>query len=148
MHRAEEILVAGADFLSERVVRKGWKVFKHRRETLDHSQDELPAYSFDYGEDSPATDQPLKAINSVLSVVITSVAVGPTEGDVRAKLLEMREETDALMDEHMHDTTPRFGLSFVYGMGYGGASAPEISADGETFVGSLSCTWSIAYRLR
>lgn len=148
-HRAEEILVSSAALLSAVVVPKGWKVFKHRRETLDQQQDELPAYSLDYGEDQPADLQPLKGVNSVLNLVITAVTVGPTEADVRAKLLEMRKQADALMDEHMHEVgQQRLGLTFVYGIGYGGASAPAVNADGELFVGSLGSSWSIAYRLR
>ncbi len=147
-HRADQIVVAVADALSTIVTPKGSKVFKHRGESLDARQDELPAYSVDYGEDQPAEHQPLRGINSTLALVINAVVSAPTEGEVREKLLEMRDETDAILDAQMHGDQPKFGLSFVYGIGYGGAGAPEINTDGEACFGSLSTTWNFGYRLR
>lgn len=145
-HRADEILSTLAESFSTRAAVSGWKVFKHRRESLSEQQDELPAYSFDFGEDAPSESQPLRGINSQLNVVATAVVSKPTEAEVRELLLEMREASDTIFDEAMHGA--RFGLTFVYGIGYGGASAPEIDASGETIVGSLSFTWVFGYRLR
>jgi hypothetical protein len=64
-------------------------------------------------------------------------------------LLDMREQTDALMDAEMHSqTAAKFGLSFVNGIGYGGATAPEINTEGELCIGSISMTWKVQYRMR
>lgn len=152
-HRAVDILAAGASLLSERVTPKGWKVFKHRREKLTDAEgktgDDLPAFSFDYGDDQPAAEQSLNNVNSALNIVVTAVATGPTEDEVRDLLFLMRDEQQGLMLDHMFSTSAhKFGLTFVYGIGYGGASAPDINADGEFFVGSLASTWTVGYRLR
>jgi hypothetical protein len=146
-HRAGQIVDAIAELLAARVS-STIKVFKHRRLSLADDQGELPAISVDFGEDQPAGDQPLRGINSVLNVVITGVAVAPTEDELREKLLVMREASDDLMDEHMHQIQPRLGLTFVYGIGYGGAAAPDINADDESIVGSLASNWNVGYRMR
>ena len=148
-HRAEQIIVAVADLVSALVTPLGVHVYKHRRESLNAEQDELPAISVDYGEDLPADSQPLSAINSVLSLSFTAVVSAPTEAEAREKLLELREYTDGLMSDHMHMAGQnRLELTWVYGIGYGGADAPEINAEGESCTGTLSSTWSIGYRLR
>jgi hypothetical protein len=146
-HRAGQIVDAVAELLTARVS-STIKVFKHRRLSMADDQGEMPAICVQFGEDAPAEDQPLRGINSVLSVIITVVAVAPTENELRQKLLEMREASDDLMDEHMHQIQPRLGLTFVYGIGYGGAAAPDINADGEQPDGSIDSTWNVGYRMR
>jgi hypothetical protein len=146
-HRVDEILDAVAALVSEVVVPLGMKVFTHRRETLDADQDELPAYSIDAGEDVPS-DMQLRGINSVLDVIFTAVVAEPFETDVREKLLDMRARVDELMHQHMQALgQSRLGLEFVYGIGYGGASAPETNSEGELCTGSLSSTWKVAYEM-
>jgi hypothetical protein len=146
-HRVDDILDAAAALLSELVTPLGMKVFTHRRETLDADQDELPAYSIDAGEDVPS-DGHLRGINSVLDVVFTAVVSEPFEPDVRKKLLDMRALVDTLLyDQQTHRGQQRLGLTFVYGIAYGGASAPETNSDGERCTGSLSSTWKVAYEM-
>jgi hypothetical protein len=59
----------------------------------------------------------------------------------------MRASVDALMFQQRTVGQNRFGLYFVYGIAYGGASAPETNSDGEHCTGSLSSTWKIAYEM-
>lgn len=140
-HPVQTILEECASRTEARVLAKGTKVFVHRRLTLDKDQADLPAISFDYGEDTPAETQPLAAIISVLSVEATAVVKAPTERDVREKLIELRGEIHRAV---MTDTKLGHG-EFVLGIAYGGASAPEIDATGDEVVGEQVSTWLVRY---
>lgn len=140
-HPVQTILDECASRTEARVQPKGTHVYKHRGDTLDAEQDELPAISFDYGDDSPDDEQPLAAIRSVLTVECRALVKAPTEKEVREKLIELRGEIHRAV---MADRTLGHG-QFVIGIAYGGASAPEIDATGDEVVGEQVSTWLVRY---
>ena len=143
-HRAEEVLEAVASALRTRVEPKGSKVYLHRRLSLALEQDELSAYSVDYGEDRRIESQYMQMIDSELAVQVTAIVQAPTEYEVRQALLVMRREQHRAV---MADIRQGFGAQgFVVTTRYGGAEAPEIGTDGEEIVGALTCTWLVHYR--
>jgi hypothetical protein len=119
------------------------KVFTHRRFTLDPEQDELPAVSVDYGEDTKADTSTLGMIDSVLAVQATAVIQDTDEASLRTRLLELRAEIHrAVMSDR------RLGLpDFVVSTYYAGASAPAIDPEGEQLVGELTSNWLVHYRM-
>jgi hypothetical protein len=126
-----------------RVQASGAKVYTHRRISLSLEQDELSAYSVDFGEDRRIDSQYLGMIDSELAVQITALVEKATEHEARLALLEMRREQHrAVM------TAPRLGLQdFVITTRYGGAEAPEIGTDGENIIAALTSTWLVHYRM-
>lgn len=141
-HRAAQIVEAARAAIAEVVEPLGVKVFVHRRYTLDSTQDELPAISVDYGEDRKSDVRILAAIDSLLSVEITANALDSDESGLRSRLLSMRA------DVHQAITaTPQLGLPFVGAIYYGGASAPELSPEGEQIHGALTSTWVVQYQM-
>lgn len=148
-HRAAQIIDAIASLVRARVEPSGVHVYTHRRESLSAEQDELPAVSVDAGDEEPGEFQPLRGITSVLDLVFTAVAKAPSEPELRVALFDLRDATDQFMGEQMDSQSQaKFGLSFVYGIGYGGATKPEVSTEGGSFAGSITSTWKIGYRLR
>ena len=142
-HRAEQIVDAIAALVRARVQTTGVHVYTHRRLSLDPDQDEMPAISVDYGEDSRAESQTTLMIDSVLSVECTAVVSEPDEFDCRKRLLDLRAEIHrAVM------TDRQLGLPvFVVNTSYGGASAPSLFAEGKNIVGELTSTWLVHYRM-
>jgi hypothetical protein len=144
-HRAEQIVDAVASLVTARVQPTGVHVFTHRRLSLDPEQDEMPAISVDYGEDSRADGQTTRMIDSVLSVEVTAVVSEKDEYDCRTRLLALRREIHRAV---MADQRLGFGAQgFVVTTSYGGASAPQLAASGRTIDGEIVTTWLVHYRM-
>lgn len=148
-HRAEQIIDAGKDAVAARVGARGTHVYTHRRQTLQPTQDETPAISVDFGEDTPADFAALDGIRSSLAVQFTVKTYAPTEEEARIALLEARDEIDIVMDAANNAPAgQRLGLSFVNSIRYGGATVPDVDPEGEQFVGEIACTWIADYQMR
>lgn len=147
-HRASQIVEAIASALRVRAEPNGIHVYTHRRESLAAEQDELPAISVDFGDDEP-TEGYLSSVDSGLMVVVTIIVKATRTEDVRALLLDWRDVSDDVMETaRLSPDGQKLGLSFVNGIRYGGASAPDINPEGEQHSGALECRWTIDYRLR
>lgn len=143
-HNAQQIIDAVATIVRARVEASGVHVYTHRRLSLDPEQDEMPAISVDYGEDSRAQGQTTLMIDSVLSVEITAVVSENDEVDCRTRLLALRREIHRAV---MADQRLGFGAQgFVVTTSYGGASAPTIGTAGRDIAGELTSTWLVHYR--
>lgn len=140
-HRADQIIDAVAALIETQVQPSGVKVYTHRRFSLAADQDELPAISVDYGEDTAVTHI-AHAIDSLLNLEITGVVAASEEADVRAELLRLRREVHKAV---MADETQ--GLAFVVTTTYAGAATPELNVDGGNVVGELTSSWAIYYRM-
>lgn len=147
-HRAQQIVDAFADRVLAYVEAKGRKVYRHRRLTLDPSQDELPAYSFDFGEDNPIPST-LSGTYSEISVQVTALLAGPTEVEVQDAALDMREKCEDVADlERLAANGQKLGLAFVHAVRWGGAGELEINTSGRLFVAVYPFTWIFQYRMR
>jgi hypothetical protein len=142
-HRAAQIIEAVASAVRTRVSASGAKVYEHRRLSLSLEQDEMSAYSVDFGEDRRLDSQFMQMIDSELAVQVTALVEKPTEAETREALLDMRREQHrAVM------IAPRLGLQdFVIATRYGGAEAPEFLTDGENIIGALTSIWLVHYRM-
>lgn len=142
-HRADQIIEAIAALVRARVEGPlGCKVYTHRRLSLDPEQDEIPAISVDFGEDTPAV-QSIGFIDSILTVPVTAIAREPTEPELREKLLELRREVHIAI---LADV--KLGLpSFVIQAAYGGAEAPDVDVSGDMTAGTLTSNWLVHYRM-
>jgi hypothetical protein len=139
MHRAQQIVDAVTEVVRARVG-PTVNVYTHRRMRVDEEQSELPAISIDYGEDRPDVDSTLNQIASALVVEVVAMARAPDEPELHEKLLQLRA------DAHMA-IQAGLGLSFVMWTEYGGASAPEVSVDGEQLAGTLTSSWIAHYSM-
>lgn len=140
-HRADQIIDAIVSAIESQVGPTGVHVYSHRRLTLAEDQDELPAISVDFGEDTPATEN-VSYIDSLLSCQITGIVSAHEEQDLRSELLDLRRQVHiALMAD------PTLGLSFVVTAHYGGADEPVVDASGETIIGAYTSTWTVYYRM-
>jgi hypothetical protein len=124
-----------------RVEASGAKVFKHYRFKLDEEQDELPAISIDYGEDSPAGGT-LNEYESVLAVECIAAASGVTGEELHEILMELRAEVHAALR-----ADPTLGLAFVITTEYGQVDKPEVSDRGEKLCGACLARWLVTYNL-
>lgn len=142
MHRAAQILDAIATLVRTRVEPSGVHVYTHRRESLSAEQDELPAISIDYGEDSPTTGV-ISEFRSVLTVEARAKVQATTAAELHDKLFELRAEFHiAVMPNNGN-----LGLPFVISTLYGGAGAPDISAAGSQLTAELLCNWLVRYTM-
>ena len=142
MHRAAQIVDAIDGLIRARVSAAGVKVFKHTRTRLDYEQDELPAISIDYGEDSPDVGATLNELASVLTVEFNAVAQAPIEAELHDTLMELRAEIHVALMANFN-----LGLQFVEWTQYGPVDAPDINQEGETITGSLKSRWLIHYSM-
>lgn len=142
-HRASQIVDRIAEVIGARVGPSGVNVFTHRRLSLSAEQGELPAHSVDFGPDEPEVEN-TTYIDSTLTVPVTFIATVAVEDELRRRMLEQRREVHiALMAD------PTLGLPFVITTRYGGAEAPEFSAndEGELLAASLTSIWLVTYRM-
>ena len=143
-HRADQIIDAIASYVkaySPSTV----EVHTHRRLSLS-CDEELPAISIDFGEDTPFAGDGSSmldgTIESLLTVNVTAVASDVEERALRKKLLEMRT--------HVHraiKTVRKLELEFVTGTLYGGALAPEVDVSGDAIIGELTSQWGVIYEM-
>lgn len=141
-HRAQQIVDAIATLVRTRVEPSGVHVYTHRRESLSAEQDELPAISIDYGEDSPTTGV-VSEFRSVLTVEARVKVQASTPEDLHDKLFELRGDIHIAVMANMGD----LGLAFVIATLYGSVSAPEISAAGSQLTAELLSTWQVHYSM-
>lgn len=142
-HRADQIIAAVAAAVQTQAGGSGVKVYTHRASSLAADQDELPAYSVDYGEDRPGEILIAQVIRSQLEVLITAVVAGAVEEEVRTELLRLRREAHRAI---LSDATQ--GLAFVLDTQYGGAAPPEFQDDGDKYVGALTSAWLVHYEMQ
>lgn len=120
----------------------GVHVFTHRRESLSAEQDELPAISIDYGEDSPTTGV-ISEFRSVLTVEARIKVQAPTPEDLHEKLFEQRSEVHVAVMAN----NGSLGLPFVIATLYGGADAPDVSSAGSQLTAELLTRWQVHYTM-
>jgi hypothetical protein len=145
MHREEQIIQAAKAAIEAQSVLAA-AVFTHRTLTLSADDQELPAVVVNNGADAPPDGDGvtnLAFIDSVLELQISLAAQGDTQQEIASELDRLRVAVHkALM------TAPRtLGLSFVMGIRYGGAEAPEYSTTGSPLAGKRACAFSFHYRM-
>jgi hypothetical protein len=141
-HRANQIVDAMVSIIDTAASPLGIHVYPHRRFSLAGDQDELPAISVDFGEDSPQHELTGGYFDSLLTCMVTAVAEAPEEQDLKLELLDLRRKAHvALMADR------KLGLEFVVNTLYAGAEAPQIEAAGETIQGALTSVWQVYYRM-
>jgi len=140
-HRAEQII----DQVVELVPSTAFAVFKHRRNSLSESDQELPAISVDVGEDAPLDDDGASNIafyDSLLTIEITAFAREADEPDLVKHLMKIRAIVHrALMADRA------LALDFVIDTRYGGAGAAEIQSAGDMLAGRYTSRWFVHYRM-
>lgn len=140
-HRAERIIDAVASMLEQQLGPRGYHVYKHRRQSFDPQQDELPALTVNFGPDE-ALPSGTGVWNSRLQVLISAIAATPSEPELMQQLFKMRADSHiALMED------PYLGLDFVIGLTYDGASEPEHNGQTELYVGVLTSSWLVDYQM-
>lgn len=143
-HRAQQIVDSIKTALESNVT-PGWTVYRHRTASLDRSELELPAASVTIGPDHPldsSGQSNLAFIDGLLELAVILVDQKSTEEDLMESLLEMRRQA------HITVLTDRTqGLAFVIDTRYGGADAPNISANGSMFDGEIHTRWAVHYRM-
>jgi len=141
-HRAAAIIDAAAALIRARVEPLGIHVYTHRRHSLNPGQDEMPAISVDMGEDIPGPES-TSSFDSLLNLEITGVAALPTEPEVTAEIIRLREEAHIALRA---DVT--LGLPYVVNTLYGGAARPtETESEGELVVRALTSVWIVYYQM-
>lgn len=143
MDKVEAIVGAVASAL-ENNVGASYNVYENRGISLDYADNELPAMSVDYGEDSPLEDRGQDTLDgqvrSVVTITVTCVAADDEEPELRGRLLAMRQAVhDAIRVDR------RLGLAYVLDTYYGGAQPPQTADEGETLIGALVCVWGVLY---
>jgi hypothetical protein len=142
-HRADQIIEAIAELVRARMEPTGVHVFKHRRASLAHDQDELPAISVDVGPrgDPIGTQQ---FLDWTLIVPITAVAVGPEE-EARARVIAMQREVHIAV---METADTALGLAFVHQTEDAGwPDGILVDVEGETPAYILEASWAVKFRM-
>jgi hypothetical protein len=141
-HRAEQIIDAAVAAIPT----TAQSVFKDRKDSLSEDDQELPATSVDEGDDTPIEDDGasnLAFVDSLLTVETTAFARAPTEYELKRTLSQLR----AINHRAMMANDQTLGLSFVLGVRYAGADAPEIERAGDQFAGKRTSRWLVHYRM-
>jgi len=136
-HRAQQIVDAVAAALRANTSLQA-AVYTHRTLSLAENEQELPAVSVTLGDDSPEEGS-LRKLASGLKLEVISFARADDEDALIRALLALRTQIHISMT-----TTPQFGLSFVWSVEYGGASAPSVDLS-DRLSGSLVSTWIVHY---
>ncbi len=145
MHREEQILQAAKSAI-EGHADIAAAVFDHQTLSLSAGDQELPAVCINKGADTPDSEfgySNTAFVDSVCELSFTLYAQGSTQVEVDAELDRLRVVVHkALM------VAPRdLGLSFVMGIRYGGAEAPEYSTTGSPLAGKRECRFAFHYRM-
>jgi hypothetical protein len=145
MHREEQVLQAAKSAI-EAQPGIAAAVFAHRTLTLSPDDQELPAVCVNNGADA-ATEEGgysnLAFIDSVVDLVISIYAQADTQQELATELDRLRVAVHKAML-----ASPRtLGLSFVMGIGYGGAGAPEYSDDGSPLAARRDLSFPVSYRM-
>jgi hypothetical protein len=143
LHRADQIITAIAELVRARVEPDGIHVYTHRRASLAHDQDELPAISVDVGPrgDPIGTTQ---FMDWTLIVPVTAIAVGP-EDEARAKVIDMQREVHIAL---MQTADTALGLSFVHVTEDAGwPDGILVDAEGESPAYILEASWAVKFRM-
>lgn len=144
MHRAEQIVDAVAAKITASTTFSG-SVLTHLATSLSEVAAEMPAISVDVGADEPADEDGadnFSFLDSLLTVDTTAYVRGEDEAEIKSALLDARRSIHvALMADRSQ------GLAFVIDTRYGGAEAPEITADADRMAGRQVSRWSIQYRM-
>lgn len=144
-HRADQIVDAIVDAIAT------WspstvKVYAHRRLSLSDDQDELPAISVDFGEDTPVGEEGSYltdgTIQSLLTVNVTALATAVDEASLRRELLRLRAHVHVAINK-----VRGLGLPFVIDTHYGGANPPEVDVSGDAPIGELTTPWGVRYEM-
>lgn len=146
--RAEQILDAMRNLQATMLEPLGVKCFVHRGETLDQSQDELPATSTDIGE-LTISEETEDELYWSLAVPITIVVKLPSESEVKASLMLLaRRIHQAIMATPGAGMPWRvtLGLTFVITVHPLGWDAAEYNTGGEEVVGKLTTNWRIEFK--
>lgn len=117
-------------------------VYRHRTASLSEADAELPAVSVGLGDDEPIEPGNLAYIDSLLTMTVTAAAIASSEEALVEELVRLRSEVHQVL---MADRQQ--GLAFVIDTRYGGASAPEVNADGGRYAGTLESRWLVHYRM-
>lgn len=145
MHREEQVLQA-AKALIEAEDGIAAAVYSHRTLPLNAEDQELPAIVVNKGSDEPGSEfgySDMAFVDSVAELQITLYAQGDSQEQVDSELDRLRVAVHAALLQ-----APRtLGLSFVMGIRYGGAQAPEYSDEGSPLAGRRVCAFSIHYRM-
>jgi hypothetical protein len=143
MHREGQILDAVKTAVEEQT---GLAVFLHRTLPLNAEDQELPAACINAGADTPTGEEGydnLAYIDSVCELGITLYAQGSSQEEVASELDRLRVLTHKAMLASPRD----LGLTFVIGIRYGGAAAPEYSDSGSPLAGKREVSFSVLYRM-
>lgn len=148
-HRVQQIVDKVQTILEAHVLTAAEaSIYQHRTLSLSEPDLEIPAISITLGDDPPIDDDGATNFNyfdSLQSLLFRIVVKGGAQDEERhviAKLLDLRR---ALHVALMVDDS--LGLAFVIGVRYGGAEAPELSAEDEKTVGAMACRWLVHYRV-
>jgi hypothetical protein len=145
MHREGQILQA-VQAAVEAVPDVGAAVFLHRTLSLSADDQELPAICINAGADEAIADSGytnLAFIDSQCEVVVTLYAQAQTQQEVAAELDRLR----VVVHKAMLAAPRTLGLTFLLGIAYGGADAPEYSTDGSPLAASRVCNFAVQYRM-
>lgn len=148
-HRVEQIVDAIAALVSARVGPKGSKVYTHRRLSLALEQDELSAYSVDFGE-LEVIEETEDEIYWAVVCPVTALVELPTEPEAKTAILSAdRESYRAIMASPGAGMpwSVKLGLSFVITVQpRGWDEAPEYATNAEQIQAKLTSNWRIEFK--
>lgn len=145
MHRAEQIIQAATTTIAgQSDVAAG--VFAHRTLSVSADDQEMPAICVNDGTDQPLAESGysnLAFVDSNLRLDISIYVQGETQQQVADELYRLR----SVVHRAMLADPRTLGLSFVMGIGYGGADKPDYATDGAPLSGSMDVSYSVMYRM-
>jgi hypothetical protein len=141
MHREEQIIQA-AKAAIEAQSGLAAAVFAHRTLTLSADDQELPAVCVNNGTDE-GEYLDLAFASGVADLVFTIYAQADTQQELAAELDRLR----VCVHKAMLASPRTLGLSFVMGIGYGGAGAPEYSDEGSPLAARRDLSFPVSYRM-
>jgi hypothetical protein len=124
----------------------GAAVLTHSTLPLNAEDQELPAVVVNNGADEPTADggySNLHGIDSLAALSITIYAQGSTQAEIAAELDRLR----VAVHKALMASPQTLGLSFVIGLQYGGAGAPEYGSEGAPLAGRRELMFSVLYRM-
>lgn len=145
MHREEQIIQAAKTAI-ESFTGINAEVLAHSTLSLNADDQELPAVTINNGPDASVDDDGygnLAFIDSLVEISIGLYAQGSTQQEVASELDRLR----VVVHKALLASPRTLGLSFVMGIRYGGAEAPEYSTDGSPLAGRRICTFAVSYRM-
>lgn len=146
-HRAEQIVdaIVAAIAAQANLGVNSENVYAHRTLSLADDQGEMDAITVNIGDDEPMSEfgnDSINLIDSLLQLSVVGYVIADTEPLCKTSLFNVRRRIHQAL---LADQT--LGLTFVPGIRYGGAGAPQLDGSTKQIVGSLESRWFVHYRM-